>query len=104
MKKFVLLIFITLIPLLSKSQVFPDSLYFHLYKFQVLKNKYYPDQSLEKLRDVFTIEELVENANTEAFKIFKFSYLYYNLDTSILIIEKNSFEIYDILSFSCRNP
>lgn len=100
MKKFVLLIFITLIPLLSKSQVFPDSLYLHLYNFMIIKGELEANRDVSKLNELFCIKELVINTNTEAFSIYMFKHqVYEDALPSIFIVEKDNIEVYDRLSF-----
>lgn len=77
-----------------------DSLYLHLYNYQVIKGELEEGLDLNKLSKRFNIEELVDSTNTEQFSIFKFYHLEYEEPlTSFLIFEKDNVEIYDMLSF-----
>lgn len=100
MKKIVVLIFPVFMVLFAKGQVFTDSLYLHLYNYQVIKGELKAGLDLSELSNSFNIEELVDSINTETFSIFKFYHLEYEESlTSFIIIEKDNIEIYDILSF-----
>jgi len=100
MKKIVALIFMFFMVLFAKGQVITDSLYLHLYNYQVIKGELKTGLDLNELSNSFNIEELVDSINTETFRIFKFYHLEYEDPlTSFLIIEKDNIEIYDILSF-----
>lgn len=82
------------------SQEYNDSLYLHLYNYQVIKGELEEGLDLNELNSRFNIEELVNNTNTEQFSVFKFYHLEYEEPlTSFLILEKDNVEIYDILSF-----
>lgn len=84
-----------------KGQVFPDSLYLHLYNYQIIKGELKSDLNLEKLSAIFNVEELIDNTNTKDFSIYKFYHLEYEEPlTSFIIIEQSSIEIYDLLSYS----
>ncbi len=101
MKKIVILIFMFFIGTYSNGQIITDSLYFHLYNYQVIKGELKTGLDFNKLGNSFNIEKLVDGINTETFSIFKFYHLEYEEPlTSFLIIEKDNVEIYDILSFN----
>ncbi len=86
--------------LFTKGQVITDSLYLHLYNYQVIKGELKSDLDSNELSNFFNIEELVDSINTETFCIFKFYHLEYEDPlTSFLIIEKDNIGIYDILSY-----
>lgn len=86
--------------LLAKGQEITDSLYLHLYNYQVIKGELKSGLDLSKLSNSFNIEKLVDSINTETISIFKFYHLEYEEPlTSFLIIEKDNIEVYDILSF-----
>jgi|GEM_PF-3547626 len=77
-----------------------DSLYLHLYNYQIIRGELEEGLDLNELSNSFNVEDLVENTNTEQFSIFKFYNLVHEESSiSFLIIEKNNVEIYDILSF-----
>jgi hypothetical protein len=100
MKKLILVIAIILLPVLSKSQVFPDSLYLHLYNFLILKGELDANRDISKLKELFFIKELVNYSNIENFKIYTFNQQAYEDGLpSIFTLEKDTFEIYDRLSF-----
>jgi hypothetical protein len=100
MKKIGVLLFTLVIVNLAKGNEFPDSLYLHLYNYQVIKGELEGGLDLSNLRKSFNIEVLVDNTNTKTFSIFKFYHLKYEDPiTSFLVIEKDKTEIYDILSF-----
>ena len=84
----------------TSGQVFPDSLYLHLYNFKVITGELPADSQSNEIKNIFSIDNLADSVNTESFGIFKFYHLVYeDALTSFLIIEKNNVEIYDILSF-----
>ena len=86
--------------LLAKGQDFPDSLYLHLYNYEVIKGELKAGLDESDLSTSFYIEELIDSSNTEAFGVFKFYHLKYEEPlTSFLIIERDNIEIYDLLSF-----
>lgn len=100
MKKIVALLFMLFIVLFAKGQVITDSLYLHLYNYQVIKGELKPGLDLNELGNSFNIENLIDGINTETFSIFKFYHLEYEEPlTSFLIIEKDNIEIFDIQSF-----
>jgi hypothetical protein len=83
------------------GQAFNDSLYLHLYNYQVINGEL-KDTELRgrNLKDCFYIKDLVDSTNFDLFKIYKF----HNLEqqealTSFLVVENEIIEIYDILSF-----
>lgn len=85
------------------AQTFDDSLYIHLYNFQVIKGEVKDTELKGKsIKAFFRIENLIDidTANSELFRIYKF----HNLEheealTSFLVVEKDVTEIYDIQSF-----
>ena len=100
MKKIVSLLVGIFLISYTNGQVFPDSLYLHLYNFKVITGELPADSQLDEIKSAFNIEPLVDSVNTESFGIFIFYHLVYeDALTSFLIIEKNNVEIYDILSF-----
>ncbi|MDR2841153.1 MAG: hypothetical protein LBV75_07870 [Paludibacter sp.] len=100
MKKIFLFSFVFSFAFSIKAQEFKDSLYIHLYDFQIITGELNPnDLDLNDLSRYYYIGELVESANTKAFGI----YVFYNLKfshsvSSFLIIEDENYEIYDIFS------
>lgn len=100
MKRIIVLISISFIVLLAKGQGFSDSLYLHLYNYQIIKGELEANLKLDKLSARFNIEPLIDSANTETLSIFKFYHLEHEEPlTSFLIVEKDNIEIYDLLSF-----
>jgi hypothetical protein len=100
MKKIIIVVFVLFVAVLAKGQVFTDSLYFHLYNYQIITGELKTNLNLDELEREFNIESLVDSTNTETFSIFKFYHLKYEDPlTSFLIIEKDNIEIFDILSF-----
>lgn len=100
MKKSIILMTISFMVLLVKGQDFPDSLYLHLYNYEVIKGELNVGLDESSLSTRFNIEELIEGSNTESFSVFKFYHLEYEEPlTSFLIIGKDNIEIYDLLSF-----
>ncbi|ASB48643.1 hypothetical protein [Alkalitalea saponilacus] len=100
MKKIITLISISFVILFAKGQAFSDSLYFHLYNYQIIKGELKADLELDKLCTRFNIEELIDSTNVETFSLYKFYHLEYEDPlTSFLIIKPNKIEIYDLLSF-----
>ncbi len=100
MKRIVVLIFISFVGLVVKGQGFSDSLYLHLYNYQVIKGELEANLELDKLSASFNIEPLIDSTNVETLSIFKFYHLEYEEPViSFLIVEKDNIEIYDLLSF-----
>lgn len=100
--RFYIIVCFIILTKMSFTQEFSDSLYLHLYNFQVIKGELQSgDVDMKDLSKSFYIQELIEGANSETFSIYKFYNLKYEEALiSFLIIEKQKIEIYDILSFS----
>ncbi len=100
MKGLILFIFISFLAPIATGQEFQDSLYFHLYNYQVLTGELELGLNLDELDHSFNIENLIDSSNTETFSIYKFYNLKYEESLmSFLIVEEENVEIYDILSF-----
>lgn len=100
MKNIITLITFFLAVNFAKGQIFTDSLFLHLYNYEVIKGELKEGLNLSELEQIFNIEELVDSVNNESFKIYKFYHLEYEEAlTSYLVMDKNNIEIYDILSF-----
>jgi hypothetical protein len=101
MKKIMPLIIISFLFLNVKGQEFNDSLYFHLYNYQIISGELKSKIDRQSLNKSFNIEELVDKTNTGCFKIYKFYNLIYEESSiSFLIIQNEKVEIYNILSYS----
>ena len=100
MKKITLLLVGFFLISFTSGQVFPDSLYLHLYNFKVITGELPTDSQSNEIKNIFSIDNLVDSVNTESFGIFKFYHLAYeDAIASFFIIENSNVEIYDILSF-----
>jgi hypothetical protein len=86
---------------LLMAQEFKDSLYLHLYNYQLISGEIkINDIDVKDLKSSFYVKELAENENIDSFKIYKFYNLRYTESlTDFLVIEGENIEIYNLFSY-----
>ena len=102
MKKIFTIAIFFFIVKIGLSQSFNDSLYRHLYDFQIHNGELKKgDLSPSELKESFYIQELIPNTNTPKFKVYTFFNLKHEeVNIDFLVIEDENYELYDVRSFS----